>query len=171
MFSGELIAEGFNINRADAEFNNSALSVKATLDLELSDAVSEALHNGVTIELITTLDLFKKRRFLWSDRIAQWRFNYQISFHSLTNRYVLTQPQYNESQSYTALGALLKQIETFDFESEIMGDTLPPGKHGYKLKLRVALNKAALPAPLRVMSHVLPDWWLKSDTFEWFVKA
>ena len=162
-------AKDFNIVQANASFDQTSLSVEASFDLQLSEAVSEALYNGVSIQLLTTLDLFTRRAYIWDQRIAQWVFTQQISYHSLTNRFVLTSPQQKESRSYASLNDLFSDIKEFSFESDILGDTLPASKHGYKLQLRILLDNTILPAPLRVMTYILPAWKLRSDVHEWFI--
>ncbi|MEE9447253.1 MAG: DUF4390 domain-containing protein [Arenicellales bacterium] len=162
-------AEGFNIVNANALFNQSSLAVDAQLDLSLSDAVEEALHNGISITLLMTLDLYKSRKYRWDERIARWPFRHHINYHSLSDRYVLTNHIEGESHSYASLVDLFNEIESFSFRSEILGETLPSSKHGYKLHLKIAIDKAALPAPLRVSSYIFPAWRVKSETHEWFI--
>ena len=162
-------ADGFTIEEAHATFNQTALSVDAQFDLQLSEAVSDALHNGVNLQLITTLDLFTRRPYIWDPRIARWSFTQQIRYHSLTNRYILTSPQQKESRSYSSLDDLFSDIESFSFQSDILGDTLPESKSGYKLQLRIALDNTVLPTPLRVMTYISPAWKLRSDIQEWTV--
>ncbi len=162
-------ARDFVIETAQASFSQSALSVTAKFDLQISDAVSEALHNGVSIQLLTTLDLFTQRPYIWDPRIARWAFTQQIRYHALTGRYVLTSPQQKGSRSFSSLSDLLNNIESFSFQSDISSDTLPESKYGYKLQLRIVLDKTILPAPLRVMTYISPAWRLSSDTHEWFV--
>jgi len=165
------MAAGFAIEKATANFNQNALSVNAKFDLSISDTVDEALHNGVSIELVTTLDLYAKRRYIWNERIAQWIFSHQISYHTLTRRYILSSPQTAESSSFSSLEDLLNQVETFSFQSDILADTLPKSKSGYTLQLRIALDKSALPTPLRVMTLISPAWRLKSKVHEWSVEG
>ena len=160
-------ADGFTIEEAHATFNQTALSVDAQFDLQLSEAVTDALHNGVSLQLITTLDLFTRRPYIWDPRIARWAFTQQIRYHSLTNRYILTSPQQKESRSYSSLDDLFSDIESFSFQSDILGDTLPESKNGYKLQLRIALDNTVLPTPLRIMTYILPAWKLRSDIQEW----
>jgi hypothetical protein len=164
-------AAGFTINEAHASFNQDALSVDAKFELQLSEAVSEALHNGVSIQLLTTLDLFTTRPYIWDPRIAQWAFTQNIRYHSLTNRYILTSPQYQGSRSYSSLSDLFSDIESFRFQSDILGDTLPASKRGYKLQLRIALDNSVLPAPLRVMTYISPAWKLRSKIYEWSISS
>lgn len=171
VFSTPSMAAGFTIENASATFNQNALSVNAKFDLNISDAVDEALHNGVSISLITTLDLYTKRRYIWDERIAQWIFSHHISYHSLTRRYILSSPQSAESSSFSSLEDLLNQIETFSFQSDILADTLPESKSGYTLQLRILLDKSALPTPLRVMTLISPAWRLKSKVHEWSVEG
>lgn len=162
-------AQEFAIRNAEASFNQTALSVNATFSLKLSEAVDEALHNGVNIQLKTTLDLFTRRPFAWDKHIAQWAFTQQIRYHALTNRYVLTSPQYKEIRSFSSLKDLFSEIEDFSFQSDIMGETLPESKHGYKLQLRIALDHTNLPAPLRVMTYISSAWKLQSEIHEWTI--
>jgi len=166
---GSANAQGFKIIQADATFDQSSLSVDAQFDLQLTETVSEALYNGVSIQLLTTLDLFTRRPYIWDQHIAQWAFTQQISYHSLTNRFVLNSPQSKESRSYSSLNDLFSDIRDFSFQSDILGDTLPASKHGYKLQLRIVLDNSVLPAPLRVMTYISPAWKLHSDIHEWFI--
>ena len=162
-------ADGFLIREAQAKFDKTSLSVTANFDLQLKASVEEALHNGVSINLITHLDLYKNRRYVWDERIARWAFVQSISYHSLTNRYVLSSSDSNDLQSFSSLADLFNSIEYFNFQSDILSDTLPASRQGYKLRLEIALDKTTLPAPLRVMSYVLPAWKQKSDVYEWFI--
>lgn len=164
-------ADDFSIVSAQASFSENALSVQARFDLQLSEAVSEALHNGVNIQLLTTLDLFTRRAYVWDKRIARWAFTHQISYHTLTDRYVLTSPQLEGSKSFSSLSDLLEDIGQFNFQSDIIGETLPSSKHGYKLQLRVVLDPSVLPAPLRVMKYISPAWSLRSDIHEWTIET
>lgn len=163
-------AGSFEIERANASFDQTALSVNAKFSLDLSNAIDEALQNGVTINLMTTLDLFARRKYMWDDLIAQWVFTHAISYHSLTRRYILSSQQSSENFSYSSLEDLLNQIETFSFQSDILGDTMPQSKNGYVLQLRIALDKAALPNPLRIMTYISPAWKAKSKVYEWPVE-
>ncbi len=164
-------SQKFSINQAKALFDQTTLEVNADLDLQLSKPVEEALHNGVSIRLTSQLDLYKSRPYWRDERLAQWSFNYDISYHSLTDRYVLSRPPLKESQSYSTLTALLRDVENFYFQSDILGDTLPSSQHGYKLQLRILLNKSALPAPLRVITYVKSGWRLKSAVHEWLIES
>lgn len=164
-------ADNFTIENAQASFSQNALWVEADFDLQLSEAVDEALHSGVGIQLLTTLDLLTRRAYIWDKRIARWAFTYQISYHTLTDRYVLNSPQLEGSRSFATLSDLLDDISQFSFQSDIIGDTLPASKHGYKLQLRIGLDHSTLPAPLRVMKYVSPAWNLRSDIYEWTVET
>lgn len=170
LIQGAAYARGFAIENAQASFSQTSLSVTARFNLQLSDAVDEALHNGVNIQLLTTLDMYTKRPYLWDKHIAQWAFAHEIEYHSLTNRYILrSPPQQDESRSFSSLNDLLNEIEHFYFQSDILSETLPASQHGYRLKLRIILDSSALPAPLRVMNYVSPSWRLRSNVHEWSV--
>ncbi len=162
-------ADKFSIRQAQANFDKTSLSVDATFDLQLKASVEEALHNGVGINLVIHLDLYKNRRYVWDERIARWAFVQSISYHALTNRYVLSSSDSNDLQSFSSLTDLFNSIASFNFQSDILSDTLPSSKQGYKLRLEIALDKTALPAPLRIMSYILPTWRQKSDVYEWFI--
>ena len=164
-------AQSFNIDNAQASFTQNALSAEASFSLELGESVTEALHNGVNIQLLTTLDLFTRRAYVWDKRIARWAFTHQIKYHTLTDRYVLTSPQMEGSKSFSSLNDLLNEVSEFSFQSDIMGETLPDSKHGYKLRLRIVLDSSVLPAPLRVMKYISPAWSLRSDIHEWNVES
>jgi hypothetical protein len=162
-------ANEFSIEKASASFSQSSLSVDAKFNLQLSSAVNEALHNGVSLQILTLLDLYTQRAYIWDQRIARWTFTQQIKYHSLTNRYLLSSPQLKGSRAYSSRSGLFDDIENFSFQSEILSETMPASRHGYKLQLRIILDDAFLPAPLRVMTYISPAWKLRSDIHEWTI--
>lgn len=167
--SGTANSQSFKIDQAEASFNRNALSVSARFKLSLSEPVKEALHNGVTIQLRTTLDLYAKRPWIWDKQIAQWAFTYQIRYHALTARYVLTSPQHKEIKSFASLNDLLDDIEEFKFQTDIVSDTLPESKYGYTLQLRITLDNSILPAPLRITTLISSAWRLQSPAYKWSI--
>ena len=160
-------AKAFKINDVQAEFTAKLLSVDARFALSLNDVVIDAIHNGIPVTLSTSIKLFRPRRFYFDKQLAEWQFNYILRYHSLTSTYLLDSPFSSEAQSYSKLESALQDIGAFQFESEIIEETLPESEKGYSLSLRIILNIDALPAPLRVVAFASPSWRLKSETYEW----
>lgn len=162
------MAEEFNILSAKAWFDHSQLRVDAQLDLELSEEVEEAVNKGIPVTILVDLSLYKVRNALiWDSEIANWQFPYQLQYHALTRHYLIKYPHSERVEPYPTISAALKALAGFSFESEVIGETLPASKRGYKLAMQVKLDVESLPAPLRVMARVLPSWRLKSSWFEW----
>lgn len=162
------MAEGFDILSAKARFDHSQLRVDAQLGLELSPEVEEAVNKGIPVTILVNLLLYKVRNvMIWDSEIANWQFPYQLQYHALTRHYLLKYPHSDRVEAYPTISEALKALTHFSFESEVISETLPKSKRGYKLAMQVTLDVESLPAPLRVMATVLPSWRLKSSWFEW----
>lgn len=160
-------AKSFQIEEVEAEFTGQSLSVNARFSLSLNEVVIDAIHNGIPVTLSTYITLYRPRRFYFDKHLAEWQFDYTLRYHTLTATYLLESPFNSNVQSYSKLHNALQHISRFQFNSEIVEETLPQSERGYNLTLELGLNIEALPAPLRVVAFVSPSWRLKSNIYEW----
>lgn len=160
-------AKEFFIHDLDTRFTATAMQVEARIEWRLNDTVLDALHNGIPITLSTNIEMAKIRQFLPDPTLASWRFDHQLSYHSLSHRYLLDSPYSKEAQSFEALEAALKAASAIHLDTELVSETLPKSPNGYAMSLKSFLDINALPAPLRVIALVHPHWRLDSTVHRW----
>ncbi len=162
-------AASFEILNGTVDFNANALNVAARYELSLNDVVADALHHGIKIKILSRVNLYRVRRLMLDKKLAAWQRGHQLGYHSLSGRYQLLNLQTSEQSSFASLETLLNEIEDFRFQTELVAETLPDSRRGYRVDLQVRLDHASLPTPLRVIALVKPEWRLKSDQNSWYV--
>ncbi len=163
-------AKEFKITEVNARFTSQSLNVDALFELSLNEVVIDAIHNGIPVTLSTTIELYRPRRFYLDKRLAEWRFDYTLRYHSLTATYILESPFVTQDPSFSKLQSALQEISRFSFNTEIVEETLPESTRGYYLNLNIGLDIDALPTPLQVVAFASPAWRLKSETYQWFAQ-
>lgn len=167
LFGALAQAREFTIHDVQTHFDGNTISVDARIDLSLNEKVLDALHNGIPITVSTVIDMARIRRYIPDQDIADWQFDYHLSYHSLSDSYLLDTPFTDGVRVFHNLQNALALIGDFHFHSDVITETLPSSKRGYALSLRSFLNIDALPAPLRVIAVVHPAWRLNSKPYRW----
>ena len=138
----------------------SRLTVNA--DVRLSEPMAEALNNGVDLVLEWELELREPGR-LWGTTLAADRHALNLSYHSLSRRYLLT--GLDEPRNFASLASLLAAVGR---TSTLVAIT-PPENQGANStwRIRARLDRSGLPPPLRLPAWVSPAWRVQSDWYEW----
>lgn len=163
-------ADGFNIREYRAKIQNNVITLDARLDFQLSETIIEALHNGIDLELLTSVALYRPRAWRKDKRLVQWQQMQILKYHSLTDRYLLDVPGSGAPRSFATLNLLFADLSAYHFQRNLSTSLFEQGQKTARVKLKIAVNRAALPAPLRVLSYVLPQWRNSYDESDWLVQ-
>lgn len=156
----------FRVTAATPQFRDGNLYLSADMELELTDKVEEALDKGIPMHLVIDISLHRVRPWLWDETIGEWQLVRKLSYHALSGQYLLATVGSDQIDSYTALSQALRASGQLS-EQEFPMNHFPGGDDQYELKLRVALDIGALPAPLRPSAYTSPDWRLNSGWSTW----
>src|SRR5579863_1879875 len=91
---------GFVIHTAYTELVDGVYYLSADIGLNLSDGAVNALENGLPLTVELQIEIIKHRSFLWNTRIAELTQSYQISYHALTRRFIITNLNSGDQQSF-----------------------------------------------------------------------
>ncbi|MDE1887674.1 MAG: DUF4390 domain-containing protein, partial [Gammaproteobacteria bacterium] len=80
---------GFVIRTAYTELLNGVYYLSADVDLNMSGKVLNALENGVPLTVEWQIQVIHPRFLLWNQTVATLTERYQISYHPLTQRFVI----------------------------------------------------------------------------------
>src|SRR5690348_11964039 len=92
-FAGAVRAEdkgGFVIRTAYTELVGGVYYLNADVDLNLSDDAVNALENGLPLTVNLQIEIIKHRSLWLNSKVAELTQSYQISFHALTRRFIIT---------------------------------------------------------------------------------
>lgn len=151
---------GLSVAAMDGHLAGGRYRVTLELDIGLTEAVEEALHNGVPIRILAEVRVRDPRGWLWSRTIAEETRGYTLSYHSLSSQYLVQWPSSEEYRAYPSRQVALSVLETPEPWQLELPSPLSGG--GLVAEARVRLDLQALPAPLRLVAYFSPDWRIGS---------
>lgn len=155
---------GFAVLSANTFLDNGVYRLNAKLAFRLSATAAEALQNDVPLTIELQIQLIHPRRWLWAQTVARLRQRYQIRYHALSRRYLVTNLNtgirriYPSRDSAFAAIGLIRDLPILD--EKLLGDG-----HGDYVRLRVLLDIESLPLPLRPLAYLSSGWHLASGWY------
>jgi len=160
---------------SDAEFavksvvptwNDNVYQVTAELATPLGQPASEALLKGVALTITLDIEVTRQRRFWLDSGAAHIEQRYQLRYHALTDRYVLTNLNTGIQTSMASLQSAQEMLNTVPNLPVLDRQLLDPSEQ-YSGRMRVRLDVDALPAPLKLLAYFSPAWHQSSDWYIW----
>ncbi len=159
----------FRITEGFSQLKGDTLRTQAAFDLSIGQDPLDALNNGIPLTLAVEMVLFRERAWLPNEKIAQWQFLYEINYHALSGRYVVSEQDSDEYTSFSTVNAALQAVGQFSNNWDTSGSVTPNDDQEYFVKLRVRLDLTPLPAPIKLISHVARQWRQNSGWEQWSV--
>ena len=156
----------FEVRSADLAVDSGVYYLSARLELRLPYEAREALHSGVPLTIRLDVELTQGRRWWVDADVAELRYRYELEYHALTERYVVTNLNSRDRTSYATLFAALNDLGRIERLPLIDTAILAPGRR-YDMRLRVVLDMDRLPGPLRLLAFWRRDFSIASEWYEW----
>ncbi|MCV6637371.1 DUF4390 domain-containing protein [Candidatus Albibeggiatoa sp. nov. NOAA] len=154
----------FTIQHAETRLEDGVYLLDASLDYGLTDAVVEALQNGVTLTLLLSIDIKRERWYLWDESVTELKQQYQLKYFALSKKYVLNLTNTGIQEIHTSLDSVLMSLNYLE-DFPLLDAALVSSDSDYIVYLKIQLDIEALPAPLRPVAYFSSDWRLASDWF------
>lgn len=158
--------ELFNVNDARTSIVDGVYVVDANVSLSLNRHTTEALHSGLPIEIVFQVQVLRSRTWMWNETVAAIEKHFRVSYHALSERYVVRNLDTDASSSYSSLEEALFNLGAIrELPIAPEQDIRPDQK--YMVRLRATIVKQALPAPVRLWSYVSSRWRVTSSWYTW----
>jgi hypothetical protein len=154
------------VRSAYAELRDGVYYLNARLDYRLGDEALSALRSGVPLDLELQINVLQRRRYLWDATEASLRQNYQLSYHALSQRYIVRNVNSGEQTSFATLDAALAELGRVRDLPIIDASLLGEGSR-YAVRLRAIVDIRELGGPLSVLTFFWNDWRIASDWYRW----
>ena len=157
------LAPGVDITALELRHNGDAVEVSATLRLDLSTTVQEALLKGVPLIFLTEADIYRDRWYWLDKRVGHAERPLRLIYQPLTRRWRLG-PANDEgnaglTQTFDTLDDALGVIRRIaGWRVADYGDLEPGSRH--RLEFRFRLDTTQLPRPLQIGTLGETDWAL-----------
>ncbi len=154
----------FEIQAARVHLKDNVYRLDAEISYALSAETLKALHNGISLPLVLSLEVTRERWYMWDESVAKLKQRYQLQYYQLSNEYKLTYQNTGIQENFNTLGAALGTLGRIrDFP--LLDAHLVQSGQAYQVHLQSYLDIESLPAPLRPVAYLSPEWRLASNRY------
>lgn len=157
---------GIVIRGAHTELKDDVYYLDADIDYRFSKPALEALVKGVSLTVVLRIEILRSRKYLWSEKIAGLEQRYQLSFHALSQQYMLRNLNSGSTYTFPSLDAAMDALGTI-VDLPIIDGNLLAQDESYSGRLFAELDVDQLPVPLRLQALISKDWQLNSEWYTW----
>jgi hypothetical protein len=152
----------------DATVANDAgvYELDARLELSLPEQARRAIDAGLTLHLRYDIEVARVRRYVPDDEVASLEQSYELSYHALSQRYLVRNLNTGEQQDF---GTLQSALDSF---TEVRGlplldsELLEQGS-SYEFRVRAVLTLRSAPDTLSWLLFWTDDWSATSEWYAW----
>ncbi|HEX7079800.1 MAG TPA: DUF4390 domain-containing protein [Gammaproteobacteria bacterium] len=156
----------FDVRAANVELVNGVYFLDSWIELRLPSEASEALRSGVPLTIRLDVEITYRRRFWFDADAHSLEQRYQLDYHALTERYVVSNLNSGDRTSFSTLFSALNYLGRVEHLPLIDAALLEPGRD-YLVRLRAVLDMERFPGPLRLLAFWRRNWAIASDWYEW----
>lgn len=165
-----------NLSAGDIDFKDFSIKgtperfeVSTRIEYKLTDYLSEALKNGVTLNSRVQFLLGEHSSWWFNKDVPILTVNYQLKYHALSRHYVLSRSDTNEHWNFSSLSASLRKLgELKHFVLPDISESLNDKDDGEFYIFAIAdMVPATLRLPLRIQSLFSDQYSLTSEGVLW----
>jgi len=157
------------VRDAELRLSENVYELDANLVIEFSEETRAAIDGGLAMRLDYEIGISRVRNYLPDDGIASLVQSYEITYHALSQRYLLRNLNTGEQFDYGSLQAAIDRLSAIRGLPVIDANLLPPGAL-YSVRLRAVLDSGSTPAALKWLLFWTEDWGAASRWYTWTLR-
>ncbi len=140
------------------------LNARATYPL--NDDIRMALADGVTINIELQVQVHRKRRFWFDSTLVDVTLRRDLSWHAVSERYILRETGSGEQQVYMTLDQALEAAGAVENWPVVVEPQLDPDST-YTISVRAGVRRGRLSDALRTLIFWSDSWNRSSEWYTW----
>ena len=157
------------VTAASVALDEGVFELDARLDLTIPEAGRRAIEAGLTLELDYQIEVARVRRYVPDAEVASLQQSYELSYHALSQRYLLRNLNTGEQQDFGTLQASLDRLAEVRGLPLLDSSLLEPGST-YEFRVRAELNLRTAPDSLGWLLFWTDDWSATSEWYAWTLR-
>ena len=157
------------VSSASVALDDGVYELDARLDLAIPEAGRRAIDAGLTLELDYHIEIARVRRYLPDAEVASLQQSYELSYHALSQRYLLRNLNTGEQQDFGTLQSSLDRLAEVRGLPLLDSSLLEPGST-YEFRVRAELNLRTAPDSLGWLLFWTDDWSATSEWYAWTLR-
>jgi hypothetical protein len=134
--------------------------------IKLPDDARRAIESGLTLRVTYQIAIDRVRRYMLDAEVAALEQRYEVSYHALSQRYLVKNLNTGEQQDFGSLQAALDRVGDVRGVPVIDSALISTGPQ-YEGRVRAILDLDTAPAALGWLLFWADDWNAESDWMTW----
>ena len=157
------------LREAQAAIDEGVYELDAKLDLTLPEGARKAVESGLTLRLTYEITVDRVRRYMPDASVAALEQRYEVSYHALSQRYLVKNLNTAEQQDFGSLQAALDRV--CDLRGLPVIDTaLVADGPVYEGRIRAVLGMNTAPDVFGWLLFWTDDWSAESEWKTWTLR-
>ena len=154
------------VRSASLTLDQDVYELDARLELRLPEEAREAIEAGLTMRLEYAIVLTRVRTFMLDATVAELAQKFELSYHALSQRYLVRKLNTGEQQDFGTLQAALDRISEVRGLPVIDAALVDPDR-AYNVGVQALVDLNTGSDALRWILFWTDDWSVTSEWFEW----
>lgn len=168
-FGGVARAETPVLRDVSVGLDEGVYTLDARLDLALSDSARKAVEAGLTLRLDYEIVVDRERRYLPDAEVASLAQRYEVSYHALSQRWLVRNLNTGEQHDYGSLDMALARLGEIRDLPILDAALLSPGLV-YLGRIRAVLDLNTAPDAFGWLLFWADDWSGESEWKSWTLR-
>jgi hypothetical protein len=138
----------------------------AKIDITLPEDARKGIEAGLTLRLTYQIELYRVRRYMLDATVASLEQASELSYHALSQRYLVRNLNTGEQQDFGTLQAALEELGELRGLPVIDSDLVEKGP-AYEGRMRAVVDLSTTPDALKWLLFWSDDWSTTSEWFTW----
>jgi hypothetical protein len=157
------------IRDVQVSLDEGVYELNAKVDLTLPDGARKAVESGLTLRLTYEITVDRVRRYMPDAGIAALEQRYEVSYHALSQRYLVKNLNTGEQQDFGSLQAALDRVADLHGLPVIDAALVSDGPV-YEGRIRAVLGMNTAPDVFGWLLFWTDDWSAESDWKKWTLR-
>jgi hypothetical protein len=138
----------------------------ADLEIRLPGGARRAIDAGLTLRLRYEIEIARVRRYMFDAEVAALQQKFELTYHALSQRYLVRNLNSGEQQDYGSLSGALDALSSVRglplLDASLLERGLP-----YAVRVRAELTLRSTPDTLSWLLFWSDEWSASSEWYEW----
>ncbi|HXO64016.1 MAG TPA: DUF4390 domain-containing protein [Steroidobacteraceae bacterium] len=153
------------VHSAYVNIDRGVFLLHARVEYPVSPAIGIALRDGVTLTFDLEARVERERRLWFNSNIVEVTLRRDLSYHAVTDRYVVRDVRSGDQNSFATLEDALDFLGKVNDWPILVEPQLDEGN--YTISVRAGVRRGSLPASLRALLFWTNDWARVSEWYTW----
>jgi Domain of unknown function (DUF4390) len=153
------------VRSAYVNIDKGVFLLHARVEYPVGAAIRSALKDGVSLTFDLDARVDRERRFWFDANIVDLTLRRELTYHAVSDRYVVRDTRSRDQQSFPTLDEALDYLGKVDAWPILVEPQLDGGS--YTISVRAGVRRGHLPASLRAILFWTDDWARVSEWYTW----